>query len=182
MFGVEKLDNKLANLVREGTVSVVYPEKHSARVIFENKERLISAELPVLTTFASKNKAYNLPDVGERVVCIMASNNSSGGGYIIGSLYNTEHTPPADCYQDVTKIEFADEAFISYDRAAHNFRIQFSDDSFINFDGEHGELEIYCKGFIIIEGEKRLEITTKDEILIDSKADVEVTGRNIRLN
>ena len=42
-------------ILRRGIVSAVYPERHSARVTFEDEDNLVSAELPVLTTFASKN-------------------------------------------------------------------------------------------------------------------------------
>ena len=111
-------------LVREGRVSVVYPERHSARVEFEDKGNLVSAELPVLTTWAFDNKAYALPDVGETVVCLFASNaDQTGTGWIIGSRFHDKSTPNANS-QDVARIDFKDGTFLEYDRAKHVLRVE----------------------------------------------------------
>lgn len=191
MFGFENLNNRLNNIVREGIVSAVYPERHSCRVSFEDRNNLVSAELPVLTLFAYKNKVFALPDVGERVVVLAASNDVvSGGGYVIGSLFTSETPPPVEGDKDIVRLEFSDKAFISYDRLSHLFTIQFSDETSITHDGESGELSINCKGDIIINGEKTLDVTIKDRISIDGKGEINVDARddinmnasNIRLN
>ena len=184
MFGIfNSIANQVSNLVREGVVSAIYPERHSARVMFEDRNNLVGAEMPVLTLFAYKNKAYGLPEVGERVVVLSASNDTfAGGGYIIGSLFTSSTPPPVEGNADVTRLEFSDKAFISYDRQTHSFTLQFSDEASITHDGETGELSINCKGNVIINGEKRLEITAKEEIDVESKADINMNGANIRLN
>lgn len=192
MFGMLGGASKAANnFSREGTVSAVYPERHSARVTFEDRDNLVSAELPVLTPFASKNKSFAMPDVGERVVVLMAANDqTSGGGWIIGSLYTAKNLPSPETGENITRLEFADKTFISYDRESHLFTLQFSDGTAITHDGESGELNIDCKGDIIINGEKQLDVTIKDrisvdgreEINIDAKDDINMNGANIRLN
>ena len=53
-----RFTNAVNNCVREGTVDKVYPERHSARVTFEDRDDLVSAEIPVLCTYASKNKSF----------------------------------------------------------------------------------------------------------------------------
>ena len=81
-MSINAISNQLKNIVREGIVSVVYPERHSCRTTFPDRDNLVSAELPVLTCAAFENQAYGLPCVGERVVCLMISNDSQGhGGY-----------------------------------------------------------------------------------------------------
>lgn len=126
------MEGEARQLVREGKISVVYPERHSARVEFEDKGNLVSAELPVLTTWAWQNKAYALPDVGETVVCLFASNSEQvGDGWIIGSRFHDKSTPNAN-KQDVARIDFKDGTFIQYDRTKHELRVKCVGNIYMN--------------------------------------------------
>ena len=121
------------NIIREGIISEVYPARHSARVTFEDKSDVVSAELPILSPVAFKNKCSCLPDIGEDVICIFMQNDEeSGAGFIIGSRFNDVVTPPANS-QEITRLDFSDGTFIQYDR-------------------EKSELRIECKGNVIING------------------------------
>lgn len=127
------MDSEARDIVKEGVVSEVYPQRHSARVAFEDKNSLVSAELPVLTCWALDNKSYALPDVGETVLCIFATNaDTTGEGWIIGSRFHDKSTPNANS-QDVSRIDFKDGTFIEYNRKSH-------------------ALTIECKGDITIKG------------------------------
>lgn len=107
-------------------------ERHSIRVEFEDKGGLISAELPVLTTWALDNKMYHMPDVGETVVCLFACNaDQTGTGWVIGSRFHDKSEPNAD-NQDVTRIDFKDGSFMQYDRAKHEMRIKCVGNIYIN--------------------------------------------------
>ena len=80
MTGEEKI-------VRHGKISAVYPERHTVRVTFEDADEVVSAEMPYLTTSASKNNLYRLPDIEEEVVCIFEGNDAGeGDGFCIGSF------------------------------------------------------------------------------------------------
>ena len=126
------MNGEARQLVREGIVSVTYPERHSARVEFEDKGSLVSAELPVLTTWALENKMYHMPDVGETVVCLFASNaDQTGTGWIIGARFHDKSKPNADS-QDVTRIDFKDGTFIQYDRSSNELRIKCVGNIYIN--------------------------------------------------
>ena len=140
------------HIVREGVVSSVNVAEHTARVIFEDADGMVSAELPVLVSFAGQNKMYALPDIGDTVVVLMLENNgqSGSGGFILGSRYHAQLTPAVQS-QDVTRIDFADNAFISYDRKEHEFRINFSDGASI-IHRSNGDLLIQNKGNIIMDG------------------------------
>jgi phage baseplate assembly protein gpV len=126
---------------REGTVTEVFPERHSARVKFNDLDNLVSAEMPVLTLAAGKNKSYWLPDIDEKVVCLMASNSGqSGGGYIIGSLY-TGKNKPAEKTADIYALKFSDNASISYKRGNnedknHILKMHLSDNTEILFENQ----------------------------------------------
>lgn len=122
------MDGEARDLVKEGVISEVYPERHSARVTFEDKDNVVSAELPIVTTWALDNKSYALPDVGETVLCVFATNDgTTGEGWIIGSRFHEKSTPNANS-QDVARIDFKDGTFIEYDREKHSLTIECTGD------------------------------------------------------
>ena len=137
------MDGEARDLVKEGVVSEVFADRHSARVTFEDKDNLVSAELPVVTTFAFDNKSYAMPDVGEKVLCLFATNDgTSGEGWIIGSRYHEKSTPTVKDV-NINRIDFKDGTFIEYNRKSHAMKIQCK-----------GTLEITCEKDIIIKGQR----------------------------
>ena len=125
------------NLIRYGKVSAVIPERCAARVVFDDRDNLVSAELPILQSSCLNNKWFSLPDVGDSVVCLMAPNDSNGTGFVLGSFYHEKNLPPAQV-QDTSMIQFGDGTEIKYDRARH-------------------QLSINCVGNIKING-KRIDL------------------------
>ena len=122
-------------IIRRGKISAVYPERHTARVTFEDEDNLVSGELPILTTYASRNNFYHLPEVSEQVICIYEQNDSGEGeGAIVGSIYSEVNTPKAN-NQEICRLDFGDGSFFEFDRATGNF-------------------EIHCTGEIKITGAK----------------------------
>lgn len=137
------MEGEARDIVKEGIVSEVYPDRHAARVTFEDKDNVVSAELPIITIWALENKTYALPDIGETVLCIFATNDgTSGEGWIIGSRFHEKSKPNAKS-QDVTRIDFRDGTFIEYDREKHAMKIECK-----------GTLDIICDKEINIKGEK----------------------------
>lgn len=126
------MEGEARQLVREGKITATYPERHSARVEFQDKGGLVSEELPILTTWALENKMYHMPDVGETVVCLFASNaDQTGTGWIIGSRFHDKSTPNANS-QDIAQIDFKDGTFMQYDRAKHELRVECVGNIYIN--------------------------------------------------
>ena len=121
----------LKSTVRYGVVSAVYPERATVRIMFSDRENLVSAELAVLQGFGLKNKSYVLPDVGESVVCLMTPNSEDGSGFVLGSFYH-ENSPPPATSQDISMIKFADGSVISYDRAKHELNVNINGNIRIN--------------------------------------------------
>ena len=124
----------IKSLVRVGKVSAVIPERCTCRVVFNDRDNLVSAELPVLQSSCLNNKFYNLPDIDDSVVCLMMPNDPNGGGFVLGSFYHEKNPPPAKV-QDTSMIQFGDGTEIKYDRARH-------------------ELSINCVGNIKINGKE----------------------------
>lgn len=77
-------------LIRVGRVSSVNAGKHTARVMFEEDDDLVSYDLPVLV---ARPGDYSLPDVDAPVVCLMAP-GSAGVGYVLGAIYTDADAPP----------------------------------------------------------------------------------------
>ena len=112
----------MKNLIRYGKVSSVNAEKCTCRVVFDDKDGLVSAELFVLQSSCLNNKFYNLPDVNDSVVCLMMPNDPNGGGFVLGSFYHEKNLPPAQS-QDISQITFGDGTTIQYDRESHELQI-----------------------------------------------------------
>lgn len=129
--------NQIKNLIRIGCVSSVNGEACSARVTFEEKDDLVSAELPIITIGSRQTRAYWLPEVGTQVLCIFQPNVSGSGigkGFVIGAFYSALDAP-VESDADVRSITFADGSFIRY---------------------QDGNIEINAKGNVIIRGAKIL--------------------------
>ena len=124
-------DSHSRNMIRIGRVSSVHPSEMAIKVVFEDKDNLVSDKLPVLVRGSSKNRDYWLPDVGEQVCCLMLPNGHNAG-ICLGSFYS-ESSPPA----------IAD---------AEKRRIDFSGGSFIEFDRTTGGLTVQCTGDIVVNG------------------------------
>ena len=112
----------IKNLVRHGKVSSVNPEKCACRVVFDDRDSLVSAELFVLQSSCLNNRFYNLPDVGDSVLCLMAPNDEHGAGFVLGSFFTEKNPAPAQS-QEISMIKFGDGTTIQYDRESHELQI-----------------------------------------------------------
>ena len=112
----------MKNLIRFGKVSAVIPERCACRVVFDDRDNLVSAELPCLQSSCLNNRFYNLPDVGDSVLCLMAPNDEHGAGFVLGSFFTEKNPAPAQS-QEISMIKFSDGTTIQYDRESHELRI-----------------------------------------------------------
>lgn len=78
---------KLArNLIRSGRVNSVNKTEGTVRVLFEDRDNLISNDLPVLESAA-------IPDPGDQVLCIFLGNGIEDG-FCLGRFFSKENPPP----------------------------------------------------------------------------------------
>lgn len=124
MFGMteERLGEILNGLIKIGEVSVIYPDKGTARVVFDDDDSVVSAELKVLQKNTFRNHDYGMPDIGEDVVCLFLP-CAPEDGFIIGSFYAGE-VKPEENTGDLRTVVFDDETRIGYDRKAHKLFIE----------------------------------------------------------
>ena len=117
----DRTDEKANRLIKIGEVSSINPAKCTARVVFDDEDSLVSYDLPVLQRNTLENHDYFMPDVGEDVLCVFPQ--GSDDGFIIGSWYAGDITPPASS-EDIRMIEFKDGTKISYDRSSHELNVK----------------------------------------------------------
>lgn len=118
-------NNVIKNLIRLGVVSSKNPSTMTVRVVFDGKENLVSAELPVLNRGSQQVKDYWLPDVGEQVVCLFLPNSNGNGvneGYVLGSHFSTQDAP-VKTGDGIRRIDFGDGSYVEHDRSSGNLTI-----------------------------------------------------------
>lgn len=105
--------DRINNIIRIGTLSSINSEKAKARVIFEDRDNLVSKELPIIYNRTLGTQDYVMPKVGEQVLCLFL-NNGLEEGFILGSFYTEKIKPPA---KDEKKrlIKFEDGSLLEYD-------------------------------------------------------------------
>lgn len=117
--------NVVKNLIRLGVVSSKNPSNMTVRVVFDGKENLVSAELPVLNRGSQQVKDYWLPDVGEQVVCLFLPNSNGNGvneGYVLGSHFSMRDAPVMTG-DGIRRIDFGDGSYVEHDRSNGNLTI-----------------------------------------------------------
>ena len=117
-------ERALRRMIRTGTVSAVYPENGTARVVFDDKDDTTSPELHIVHRFSGTNKDYWVPDIGDQVVCIFANNDTNfSTGWILGSYFTDKH-PPQVASPDIMRLDFADGSFMEYNRGNSSLTIK----------------------------------------------------------
>lgn len=121
---IGEFENRLARLeavvnqtIRQGVVTSVMADSARVRVQLTDADKTVTQPLPVLFPKTQKNKAYDLPDVGEHVVCVFLASGFEQG-FVVGALYSDQDTVPVSD-RDKTHYAFEDGAYFEYDRAAH---------------------------------------------------------------
>ncbi|MCI8805521.1 MAG: phage baseplate assembly protein V [Clostridiales bacterium] len=119
-------------MVKIGKVSSVDEKKGTARVLFPDRGESVSGDLFIIVPFTLSGKAYYMPSVNERVVCVF---DDRGTGFIIGSFYADSRLPP---------LGDKNKAYVD-----------FNDGTVLRYDKKEKLLDIICdKGEINIAGKK----------------------------
>lgn len=142
---IEALERKLNQVVRQGIVCSVQPEKGTVTVKLDDSDGLVSKPLQVLFKRTVDNADYDMPDVGEQVVCIFLPNGMEHG-FVIGSPYSSvDSVPVAD--RDIKHYRFADGSYLEYNRRTHHLDINIS-----------GTLDMFASGEMVIESGTHLQL------------------------
>ena len=110
-------------MLRTALVSNVFPERCSARVVFDDLDGLVTQEVPIMVQGTTRSKQFWLPSVGELVI-VSALNGSRSDWVILGSIYNDEDEPEQTT--SARRTNFEGGGFVEYDKAARQLIIDFS--------------------------------------------------------
>ncbi|WP_219908494.1 phage baseplate assembly protein V, partial [Brevibacillus brevis] len=113
----------MKNILRVGIVSSVDERDATARVVFGDREDVVSYNMDILSRGSFLLKDYWLPDVNEQVWCLFLPTGNADG-IILGSTYNQEDPVPIK-NKNKRHIRFGDGTFIDYDRETHTLTIDF---------------------------------------------------------
>ncbi len=159
LFKDENLKQTLSKLIRIGEVSSVDYAKGTARVAFDDYDRVISYDLPVLQPNTFNNKDYRMPDIGEDVLCIFLPNGTVEG-FIVGSFYAGEVTPP-ESSGDFRTVKFSDGTIIKYDRAKHELTAQIEQTKIVA-----------NRENVLVNVPKEIIVTTAGKVTVNTKTAV----------
>lgn len=114
----EMLLDRMAQMIRVGFVNARQPEKMRVKVTVRDTTNapLITDWLPVLCPRASGDMHYDLPDVGDQVLCLFLPYGLEQG-FVVGAMYGKQ-VPPVQS-GDKWHRTFSDGTTLEYDRASH---------------------------------------------------------------
>lgn len=122
-----------------GEVSSINPVKCTARVIFDDENSMVTYDLPIMQRNSLGNRDYQMPDIGEDVLCLFRSDGFEDG-VIIGSFYAGDVEPP-ETTADRRTVVFKDGTRICYDRAAHTLTVTIAGTEIV-FDQQNGSITV----------------------------------------
>lgn len=122
-----------------GEVSSINPARCTARVIFDDENSMVSYDLPIMQRNSMGNRDYQMPDIGEDVLCLFRSDGFEDG-VIIGSFYAGDVEPP-ETTADRRTVVFKDGTRICYDRAAHKLTVTIAGTEIV-FDQQKGSITV----------------------------------------
>lgn len=134
------------NLIRVGKVSSINYPAGRLRVIFDDKDGIVTDELPML------NFEYEMPAIGESVICLFFGNGTSKG--VCLGRYFYQKDLPVEFGRDIFFKRLMRDASIKYDRGTKTYTLTSSN---IVFNGN-----LLVNGNVTING---LLTVTEDAII-----------------
>lgn len=131
----ESEERAVFEAVRVGVVSSTDSKNATARVYFEDRDDVVSFDLPVITKGTMETKDYWMPVVNEQVVCLFLANDPSTG-FIVGSPYSESDKP-------ISAI---------HDAGMNKRGIYIDAENYIEWDADHKEFVISASKPIRIKG------------------------------
>jgi phage baseplate assembly protein gpV len=110
--------------LRDGHVSSYDAGAHTARVVFDDLDGMVSHPFPVIVPNMLKNKDEIHLDAGEHVMCLCMGNGIESG-VVLGCVYDRKN-PPLVGNQDIRTTRFEDGTTLSVDRKSHIVEIKDS--------------------------------------------------------
>lgn len=158
----EQIIDLIAQMIRVGFVNARQPETMRVKVTLRDttNAELVSDWLPVACPRASRDMQYDLPDVGDQVLCLFLPYGLEQG-FVIGSMYGKQ-TPPVQSGDKWHRV-FEDGTYLEYDRAEHKLTANVQGDVELvatgNVDGKiEGSLKAESQGPATVNSASELNL------------------------
>jgi phage baseplate assembly protein V len=127
------------------------------RVVFPDRDQMVSYWLPILFPKTQNDKSYWIPDLGEQVVCLMDEHDEAGA--VLGAIYSSVDIPPVQS-ADKYHISFKDGATVEYDRAGHALAMSLPDGATMNLSVNGASIAIDASGNITVHAAGGINLVT----------------------
>lgn len=147
-------ERQLANVVMLGTIAEL--DEAAARVRV-NVDGLVTDWIPFTAARAGAGvREWSAPEPGEQVV-VVCPYGDPAQGVVLGSVYQDAHAAPA-AVKTTHRTEYADGAFVEYDRAAHAMKVDVP---------AGGKIELHIGGTVLLLEDGKATLTTP-ELVVDA--------------
>lgn len=116
------MEEIISSIIRIGTISSVNEAECKARVVFEDRDDIVSQELYLLPGGTKRVKFYSIPEVGETALCLFLP-DALEEGYIIGSYYN-DMEKPVENDKNVFSLTFPNGTKFKYDLSSNSLVLE----------------------------------------------------------
>ena len=144
MGRIVALESQLMQIIRLGYVTRIYEHEGKVRVECQDADVVETFKLPVLCHKTRMDKDYWMPDLHEHVLCIFLPVGQEKG-FVLGSFYSEKDLVPV-ASQDKHHIRYLDGTWLEYDRGS-------------------GELQVHCRGKIVLAAVEKIELKAPVVIL-----------------
>lgn len=162
------LEAKMAQMLRVCTVVSVQDGKGTVRVKLPDAGNMVSQPLPVMVRKVQDDKDYEMPDVGEQVLCVFLPFGLEQG-FCLGSFYQDVDQPPV---ADRNKRHFAfkDGTYLEYDRGAHKLTASVQ-----------GDIEVTATGTSKIESTGDMSFKSGGSILFEAATQIKSKAPSVAI-
>lgn len=179
------MSNKNESFLRVGKISSCNYEKGLARVVYTDRDKCTTIELPFMCPF----EEYYVPEVDDLVWVLHLSNGSSKG-LILGRYWSKNHTPPDGVKQGVRRKDYSrkqGKCYWQYDDSevgeGNEGKMLFHNDDDVEstVDGDFkektkGNVEMTSEGDYKLESDGSLNIKGATSVKIESDGSVTIKG------
>lgn len=160
----QQITDLMAQMIRVGFVNARQPEKMRVKVTIPDTTgaELVTDFLPVLCPRACEDMQYDLPDVGDQVVCLFLSYGLEQG-FVIGAMYGKQ-APPVQSGEKWHRL-FKDGTYLEYDRESHKLVANVQ-----------GDVEITATGNLDAKVEGNVSTSSQGPTSVTSEAQVSVSA------
>jgi phage baseplate assembly protein V len=124
---------------RVGLVTTQDLQNCRVRVKFPDRNQMVSWWLPVVMAKTQNDKFYDLPDIGEQVVCLMDEHDEDGA--VLGAIYSQVDTTPVQS-ADKWHVTMKDGSTFEYDRSSQTLTVSVARSGTINITVNGGNCNL----------------------------------------